>query len=235
MIGALIFDMDGVLVDNSATYKVAWQRFLSEQGEAVRPDYPAHNIFGRRNADLMPEVFLRALTAEEIAECSDRLEAIYWQIAEQSLQPTPGLKAFLAAARERDLPRALATSAPAKNAALTLGLLGLSGAFAPMLTEEDVARGKPDPEIYLQAAARLGRPPAECVVFEDSLPGVLAARGAGAACVGLATSVPGAELAAAGAGLVIADFMDAALPTWLGWPPLARAAEAGRPGRGMRS
>lgn len=217
MIAALIFDMDGVLADNSFAHAEAWGRFLAEQGARVRPGFSPQQTFGRRNAELFADAFLAPPPPEEEAALAQRLEDLYWEIFEPRVRPLPGLRELLAGARERGLRCALATSAPPANVTKLLGALQLEGAFAPVLTEADVTRGKPDPEIYLRAAARLRRPPGECVVFEDAVAGVIAARAAGAHCVALTTTYPAAELQRAGAELIVPDFTAPALSEWLEW------------------
>lgn len=214
----LLFDMDGVLINNSAAYAAAWRTFLAEQVHLAQPEYAAARTFGRRNEELFPEVFGRPMEAQEIARCAERLEALYLGDYLPRMRETPGLSAFIAEARRRGHRLALCTSAPRRNVGIVARKLGLEGAFEVILTEADVRRGKPDPQIYLMAAERLGRPAAECVVFEDSFPGIAAARAAGARCVALATSYSPAEVAAAGADLVIADFTAPALRRLLAWP-----------------
>lgn len=209
--------MDGVLIDNSAAYAVAWRTFLAEQSHLAQPEYAAARTFGRRNEELFPEVFGRAMEAAEIARHAQRLETLYLADYLPRMRETPGLTRFLREALGRGHRLALATSAPRRNVGIVTAKLGLEGVFEVILCEADVRRGKPDPEIYLAAAAGLGSPATACVVFEDSFPGIAAARAAGARCVALATSYPRAEVAAAGADLVIADFTGPALPAFLGW------------------
>ncbi len=210
--------MDGVLIDNSAAYARAWRAFLAEQRQTLaQPEYAAVRTFGRRNEELLPEVFGRAMPAEEIAHHAQRLEALYLRDYLPEMRETGGLSPFLVEARRRGHRLALATSAPRRNVGIVTTRLGLEDVFEVILSEADVRRGKPNPEIYLSAAARLGRPPADCVVFEDSFPGIAAALAAGARCVALATSYRPAEVAAAGAQLVVADFTAPELRRWLGW------------------
>lgn len=211
--------MDGVLIDNSAAYAVAWRTFLAGQQHLAQPEYAAARTFGRRNEELFPEVFGRAMDAAEIARCAQKLEDLYLGDYLPRMRETPGLTPFLREARRRGHPLALATSAPRRNVSIVTAKLGLEGVFEVILCEADVRRGKPDPEIYLAAAAGLGRRAEECVVFEDSFPGIAAALAAGARCVALATSYSRQEVAAAGASLVAADFTDAALRGFLGWAP----------------
>ena len=216
---ALIFDMDGVLIDNSPFYARAWEAFLQQHPEAAMPDYPAHKTFGRRNADLLHEVFAGQLSAGQVAAYSEHLETLYWQMYLPHLKPIPGLVELLAQAKRRSIPLALATSAPLASVATVLDGLGFAkpAVFASILTELDVRRGKPDPQVYQDSMLRLGVAPAGCVVFEDALVGVAAGRSAGARCIGLATTYAPELLLEQGAEMVIDDYTDARLLTWLGW------------------
>lgn len=210
--------MDGVLIDNSRAYAAAWQVFLAEQREHLaQPHYSASHTFGRRNEELFPDVFGRAMEREEIATLADRLESIYRDTYLPVLKEIRGLSAFLQRARALGHRLALATSAPRRNVGLVLGKLGLEGTFETILCEDDVRRGKPDPEIYLSAATRLGAPASACVVFEDSFPGLAAARASGARVVALETSYRRAALEETQPDLIIADYTATELPRLLGW------------------
>lgn len=211
--------MDGVLVDNSPFYAAAWVNFLQQHPEAALPDYPASGIFGKRNADLLNEVFAGQLSARQLADYSEHMESLYWDLYLPHLQPIAGLLALLREARERNLPMALATSAPLSSVNIILNGLGVAEppVFASILSEMDVRRGKPDPQVYQDSMLRLNREPSECVVFEDALVGIAAGRAAGARCVGLATSYEPGELLERGAELVIADYTDGRLRDLLGW------------------
>lgn len=121
-------------------------------------------------------------------------------------RPTPNPPAIPLSPNLPPIPLALATSAPKENAELITGRLGIARCFSAMVTGHEVKAAKPDPAIFLEAARRLGVPPSQCVVFEDSPAGVAAAVRAGARCVALATSVPAEKLLAEGARLALADF-----------------------------
>lgn len=216
---ALIFDMDGVLIDNSPFYAQAWDAFLQQHPEAALPGYPASKTFGRRNADLLHEVFAGQLSAVQTAAYSEQLETLYWRMYLPHLRPIPGLLALLEEAKRRSIPLALATSAPLASVQVVLNGLGIAhpSVFASILTELDVRRGKPDPQVYHDSMVSLGVAPAGCVIFEDAVVGVAAGRAAGARCIGLATTYAPELLLEQGAEMVIHDYTDARLMAWLGW------------------
>jgi beta-phosphoglucomutase len=210
-----IFDMDGVLVDNSRYYALAWERFLQEFPGALDPNYPAALTFGRRNSDLLPEVYGRVLPPDELAAMSSRLEAIYRDLYFPDLAPVEGVVSFLRHLHAAGFPLALASSAPRANVDMIAERIGVYRLFTAILAENDVIVGKPDPQIYLDAAARIGCSTAECLIFEDAIVGVAAALASGAKCVALSTTYPESDLIAAGAAVVIRDFADPRLRDFL--------------------
>lgn len=216
---ALIFDMDGVLIDNSPFYARAWDEFLRQHPEAALPGYPASQTFGRRNADLLHEVFAGQLSAGQMADYSEHLEALYWQMYLPHLQPIAGLAGLIGEAKHRAIPIALATSAPLASVETVLAGIGLADppVFDSILTELDVRRGKPDPQVYQDSMLRLNVAPERCVVFEDALVGIAAGRATGARCIGLATTYAPELLLEQGAEMVIEDYTDPRLMDWLGW------------------
>ena len=218
MLRALIFDMDGVLIDNSRYYTQAWAEFVAAHPDERLQAYPSDGIFGRRNLDLLREL-LPELGATRWDELSQELERRYWRLFQPHLRPIAGLPELLAEAGRRRLHLALATSAPYASMANVLGGLGwlTPSPFELILTERDVVRGKPAPDIYRLAGERLGCAPGESVVFEDSLAGVEAGRAAGMTVLGLATSYPTPLLLEAGAEWVMTDYRDPRLRPRLGW------------------
>ena len=174
-----IFDMDGVLVDSGVWHRAAWAALLEELGaEPPRPDYWRLTI-GRPSEEAIPLLLGRAV---------------------------PGAPTFVADLARRGVPRAVGTSASSWDVDNILAGLGLRRHFAVVVTADDVSFGKPDPEVYVLAARRLHADPAGCIVFEDSLVGVEAARRAGMRAVGVTTAHSETELREAGAERTIADF-----------------------------
>jgi beta-phosphoglucomutase family hydrolase len=212
---AAVFDMDGVLVNNSRFHREAWRRLSREEGFALTDPEFWRQAIGRPVEEAVPRILGRPVPPEETVRLARRKTALYHELADGHAAPVPGVVEFVRALAAADVPRALATSAMADSAARILEGLGLAAVFPVRVTAGHVRRGKPDPEVYLRAAARLGVPPAACVVFEDAVVGVEAARRAGMAVVGLTTAHADAELRDAGATWTAPDF------TGLAWAALA--------------
>lgn len=218
---AAVFDMDGVLVDNKLFHREAWRRLAREEGLTLTDPEFWRRAIGRPVEEAVGPVLGRALGPDEARRLAARKTALYHELADGQAAPVPGVVEFVRALAGAGIPRALATSAVATSAGRILERLGLVDAFPVRVTAHDVRRGKPDPEVYLTAAARLGVDPARCVVFEDAVVGVQAARRAGMVVVGLTTAHPAEELRAAGAFRTIEDF------TGLAWPDVAAGLASG--------
>ena len=212
---AAVFDMDGVLVNNAPFHREAWRRLAREEGFALTDPEFWRQAIGRPVEEAVPRILGRPVPPAEAARLAQRKTALYHELADGQAPPVPGVVAFVRALAARGVPRALATSAVADSAARILAGIGLDAVFPVQVTAGQVQRGKPDPEVYLTAAARLGVAPAACVVFEDAVVGVEAARRAGMAVVGLTTAHAAAELRTAGATWTAPDF------TGLTWTALA--------------
>ncbi len=203
---AVIFDMDGVLVDSGVYHRAAWRTLLHELGVEPADGEFWRLTIGRPVEEALPTLVGRPLSTQEIARYGRRKTDLFHQLAQGRLQAIPGAIAFVRGLERAQVPRALATSASPRSASAVLSQLGLTRHFPVVVTADDVERGKPDPEVYLTAASRLEVPPRRCVVFEDSLVGVEAARRAGMFPIGLTTAHTEAELRKAGALKVIPDF-----------------------------
>ncbi|MGH2531227.1 MAG: HAD family hydrolase [Thermomicrobiales bacterium] len=211
LIEALIFDMDGLLVDSESLAETAMHRFLSVHGVAMRPDVQAQ-LLGRRLPEaiaLVADAYALAAPREELIRSYDelRLSALRGHV-----KPMPGAAEIVAFGRDAGLRLALATSGMRHHADLSLTETGLAGNFEVEVTGDDVERGKPAPDLFLLAAARLEVEPASCVVFEDAPPGVVAAVAAGMRVV----AVPN-EKSRAMAFPVAADAVLPDLHAAIGW------------------
>jgi beta-phosphoglucomutase len=211
-----IFDMDGVLIDSGAHHRSAWQALLEELGvEPTHPEYWRLTI-GRPAEEAVPLLLGAPVTLAESRRLALRKRELYAGFASKGTQAVAGIPAFVTSLARQGVPRAVATSASRHDVETLLGGLGLRPHFEVVVTAEDVTFGKPDPAVYLEAARRLGAPPAACLVFEDSLVGVQAARRAGMRAIGVTTAHTAEELVEVGAEAAVADFER------LDWNALAR-------------
>jgi len=213
MIEALLFDLDGTLIDSDPLHADVFVDFLASHGVAItREDYTTR-IHGRRNAD----IFAEFLPGEDAKEMSAAKEAEYRRrLGRLGVAPAiPGATALIDRAKAKGWGLAVVTNAPWLNAPAALAAVGLTGRFDTLVTEEDVTRAKPAPDPYLVAMQRLGVAPGASVAFEDSPSGLASARAAGATVVGLTSSLGPEALAAHGAELALKDFTDPALDIFL--------------------
>ncbi len=205
-IEALLFDLDGTLCDSDPVHARAWTQVLAPLGVEMPYDRYRAEISGRLNAEIGAMLFPDRPPAEQ-ARIADDKEALFRALA-PTLRPLPGLEALLGEARGHGWDVGLVTNAPRANVEHMLAALGLAGRFDVEVLAEDVGRGKPDPLPYRVALERLRLGPEEAVVFEDSATGIRAAKAAGLKVVAVATGHGEAELLAAGADAVVADFAD---------------------------
>ena len=183
----LIFDMDGVIVDNHQWHFKAWVEFGKRHGIIIsRKEFSKQ--FGSTNHHIMKSLFGDSITEKEIKVYAEEKENIYREIYLPHIKPVKGLTEFLKLASDKNIPIALATSAPYENVKFTLECTGLQKYFNVITDSSMVKFGKPDPEVYLITAEKLKVQPAECIVFEDSVPGILSASNAGMKVIGVATT-----------------------------------------------
>jgi HAD superfamily hydrolase (TIGR01509 family) len=203
---AAIFDMDGVLIDSGAHHRHAWRTLLAELG--TEPAHPEHwrLTIGRPSEEAIPLLLGRRVSDAEARRLARRKRDLYQERAQAGMEPVPGVPEFLHALERQHVPRAVGTSASRWDAERLLDDLGLLRFFDVVVTADDVMLGKPDPEVWAQAARRLRVMPAHCVVFEDAPVGIQAARAAGMRAIGVTTAHTAAELLAAGADRTIPDF-----------------------------
>jgi beta-phosphoglucomutase len=200
-----IFDMDGVIVDSNPYHKISLRQFCEKYGYTLSDADMVAKIFGRTNREWIANVF-GELPAEQIYALTEEKEAMYRTLHEKDMVPLPGLKDFLLTLKRGGYPTAIGTSAPLSNVNFVLEKTGLREFFPVILKDTDITIGKPDPEIYLKAAQRIGLPANQCIVFEDSLSGIAAGRASGAKVVGVTTTHTPEELA--DTDYVISDFSE---------------------------
>ncbi len=180
---AVLFDCDGTLVDSEPLARIAWERTLAPHGYVLTDEdleqviglpFPVvHGFFARRVALPGPGPVLETLSRELFALYAERLEAF------------PDAVASVHELRRTGVPVAVASSSPRVRLDVALAHVGLADAFAVTVAGDEVARGKPEPDMFLEAARRLGADPAACVVVEDSAPGVAAGLAAGMGVLGV--------------------------------------------------
>jgi HAD superfamily hydrolase (TIGR01509 family) len=191
----VVFDWDGVIIDSAAQHELSWERLAREEEKPLPADHFKAG-FGKKNEWIIPHLLEWATEPAEIHRLSLRKEALYRAIVvEQALTSLPGVAAFLDRLYAAEVPCCIGSSTHRENIETVLGVLEFKGRFADMVTSEDVGEGKPHPEEFLRAAAKIGRRPENCVVFEDALAGIAAARAGGMKVVGVATTHSAAELA----------------------------------------
>ena len=204
---AILFDMDGVLVANSDFHVKAWIAFAREYGRELTEDEIKRRL-GFNNREYMRFVLDREPTELEVRDASERKEALYREIFAPFIKTPPGLLVLLQAFQRAGIPCGVATSAPSANVDFVVDGLGLRPYFKEVVDASQVKRGKPDPEIYLTAAAKLGAEPASCVVFEDAIAGIQSGQGAGMKVIALTTSFPANVLQEHHPDAIIDSFAD---------------------------
>ena len=207
---AIIWDVDGTLVDTAEQHFRAWSRLASEIGKPfTRADFAA--TFGMRNPEILRKLFYPDADDQRCRDLGERKEDLYRaSVRDEGTQLLPGVAALVSAFADAGWPQAVGSSAPAGNLDLLLGLTDTRRYFSAVVTGDDVRRGKPDPEVFLTAAEKLNAAPSRCVVFEDAVAGVEAAKAGGMKCVAV-TFVghhPADKLRAAGADIVVASLAE---------------------------
>jgi HAD superfamily hydrolase (TIGR01509 family) len=185
-----IFDWDGVIIDSSRQHEESWERLAREEARILPEDHFKKG-FGRKNEFIIPELLEWTRELPEIHRLSLRKEALYREVVKEwGLEALPGVRTWLEALRDAGVPCAIGSSTHRENIDLSLSILGLEGFFSAIVTSEDVTKGKPDPQVFLTAAQRIGREPKHCVVFEDAFVGIEAAHAGGMKVIGVATTHP---------------------------------------------
>ncbi|HEY1353278.1 MAG TPA: HAD family phosphatase [Ktedonobacteraceae bacterium] len=178
---AIIWDMDGVVLDSAEEHRLAWKRLAEEEG-VVFTDEDFWATFGKRNDDIIPH-YWHVSSTEQLQALADRKEAYFRDFIRQSVSFLPGAQELMSALHTAGFLQALASSTPGANIALISELLDLKRYFSALVSGETVTNGKPAPDIFLQAAAVLNVPPTICIVIEDAVAGVQAAHAAGMRCI----------------------------------------------------
>lgn len=192
---AALFDWDGVVVDSSGAHEKSWELLAAETGLPLPPDHFKRG-FGMKNKVIIPELLQWTQEPDEIHRLGLRKEEYYREVIRQEgLQPLPGVRPFLETLRSAQIPCVVGTSTDRANVEAIFKMTGLGVYFKDVVSAEDVDRGKPDPDVFLKAAAKAGNVnPERCVVFEDAQVGIDAGKAAGMKVVGVTTTHPGTRL-----------------------------------------
>ena len=193
---AVIFDIDGTLVDNMHLHAEAFGVFAQRHGLPPLTQADRARLDGRRNSEIFPILFKREVPRDEWLAYEHEKEGLYRELSKGRLSPMKGLLELIDRLRGDRIPMALATSAPKANVVHTLAELDLASAFPVIVRGDEVARGKPAPDVFIEAARRLDVTAVDCLVFEDAPMGVEAAKAAGMLVVALTTSFNEAQFRA---------------------------------------
>jgi HAD superfamily hydrolase (TIGR01509 family) len=190
---AVIFDMDGVIVDSNPYHKIALQQFCAKHGHELTDTQLREKVYGRTNKEWLTNLF-GVLPEQKCQAFAEEKEALYRELFKNDIKPVEGLISFLDLLDHHQIARAIGTSAPQSNVVFTLSKTNTQKYFEIILNDTFVTHGKPHPEIYIKCAQALGLPNAQCIVIEDSLSGVEAGKAAGSKVIGITTTHTREEL-----------------------------------------
>jgi beta-phosphoglucomutase family hydrolase len=187
--GAL-FDWDGVVIDSSDQHERSWEMLAAEIGKPLPADHFVRG-FGMKNQVIIPDILKWSGDPAEIHRFSLRKEELYREIiAREGITPLPGVVDLLQMLNEHGVPCSVGSSTHRENIEVIFEAIGVRDLFQAVVTAEDVSHGKPHPEVFLKGAEKVGREPANCVVFEDAHVGIEAGLAAGCKVIAVATTNP---------------------------------------------
>jgi beta-phosphoglucomutase family hydrolase len=182
---AVLWDMDGTVIDSEEYHWIAWRETMAALGHPITHEQFLAS-FGQRNDSILKAWLGAAATPEVIAQIGDAKERRYRELVrDKGISPLPGVEFWIHHLHEQGWRQAIASAAPRRNVEVVLDVVKLDDYFEAIVSAEDVKKGKPDPEVYLTAAARLGVPPSRCIVVEDARAGIEGARRAGMRSIGV--------------------------------------------------
>ncbi|MEO6488461.1 MAG: HAD family phosphatase [Ferruginibacter sp.] len=203
-IKAVIFDLDGTLIDNNSVHLLAWKKYLLQEGIDISDEAYRININGRTNKDALEFIYQKKMTDDEAMRYALEKEAVYRDIYKSTIKPVDGLSGLLEAFYQKHIPMAIATSGIQVNIDFMFEHIPIKKYFKYIVNSAHISKGKPDPEIYLKTAELLKVSSENCLVFEDAVVGVRAAHAAGMKVIAITTTQSKEELK--DAELIIADF-----------------------------
>ena len=203
---AVIFDLDGTLVDNNAYHLQSWIKYLKNMNREISEEEYKANVNGRTNKDVIEYIYQRKMEDAEAMVYALEKEAIYRELYKENIVPVAGLLPLLQKLRNRNIPMAIATSGIQVNIDFMFDHIPMRRYFDVVVNSSHIRKGKPDPEIYFKAAELLQVAPENCLVFEDAVVGINSAKAAGMKVIGVLTTHSAAELSAADA--LIKDYTE---------------------------
>ncbi len=188
-----IFDLDGVLIDSGPAHRQSWYDLAAREGYKMSDEF-FYNTFGMQNAQVLPMLAGKELTPEKMDKLSDWKEQRYREIFSETIKLAQGAERLFNELKTEDFLLAIGSSTPKENLDFVMDKLKIEKYFDAIVSSKDVTRGKPSPDIFLTAAKRLSLQPRDCIVIEDSLPGIDAAKTAGMLVIALTTTRDREEL-----------------------------------------
>ena len=207
MLKAIIFDLDGTLVDSLPYHHESWRIFFKNNNleehdfSEVLKEYK-----GGGTLELMTSVFGDMYTKDELKTMTDDKEIIFRDIYKSKIYPIEGLKKFLDNLKENNILLSIGSNAIRKNVLMTIEELSITNYFSYIICGDEVSKGKPDPEMYIKTLSNLNIRKDECVIFEDSIEGVTAAKNADIKVIGVTSSQSSEILKSAGAFKTIENY-----------------------------
>ena len=207
MLKAIIFDLDGTLVDSLPYHHESWRIFFKNNNleehdfSEVLKEYK-----GGGTLELMTSVFGDMYTKDELKKMTDDKEIIFRDIYKSKIYPIEGLKQFLDNLKENNISLAIGSNAIRKNVLMTIEELSITNYFSSIICGDEVSRGKPDPEMFVKTLSNLNVSRDECIIFEDSIEGIKAAKNADIKVIGVTSSQSSEKLKSVGAFKTIDDY-----------------------------
>ena len=179
---AIIWDMDGVIVDTGLYHYRSWQFAFNKQGKTFTEE-DFQSVFGQRNDNIIRKIMGREMTQTEIDSIAEDKEVYFRDTIKANVKLFPGVLALLKTIKSNHISAAIASSAPLENIRLILRETGIADYFQAIVFGREVSEGKPSPQVYLKAAEKLRAEPCNCIVIEDAVAGVQGAKRAGMHCI----------------------------------------------------
>ncbi len=203
---AVIFDLDGTLIDNNSYHLQSWIKYLKDMNREISEEEYKTHVNGRTNKDVIEYIYQRKMEDAEAMVYAHQKEAIYRELYQPHIEPVAGLLPLLQQLKDQNIPMAIATSGIQVNIDFMFANIPMRDYFDVIVNSAHIKKGKPDPEIYFKTAELLNVAPENCLVFEDAVVGINSAKAAGMKVIGVLTTHSADELS--GADALIKDYTD---------------------------